>query len=281
MEIRRLTSLARRVDPRYPTNLAIVLLAFSAGALALVYQFFLGADLVSGFPYAFNVAAIPFLGWALAREIDPDRDYSAFLAAGLGLLGFFLYGSPSLLVLLLVLVSIRVINRTAGPPATLLDSLLLLGLGIFLTLQNGMLPGILAAGALFLDGLLPAPNRRNLLFAGLMALFMVAYGIAEGFSIQQTGFKPAGFLVLAMVTGLFIPVIFSYRSVRTVCDFPDISLIPDRVQAGMVFALLGGWLAWLLGAWQILHPVWMAIAAVAVYYLFTLVFAWAQRHLTH
>jgi len=281
MALPRFTSLARRVDPRYPTNLAIVLLALSAGALALLYQLFLGANLVAGFSYAFNAAATTFLGWALAREIDPDREYSAFLAAGLGLLGFFLYGPPGLLVLLLVLVSIRAINRIIGPPATILDSLLLIGLGFILTLQYGMLPGFLAAGALFLDGFLPAPNRRNLLFGVLMVVFLVAYGIVEGFSIKLTGFEPAAFLILAMVTGLFIPVIFSYRRVRTACDLPGASLIPLRLQAGMVFALLTGWLAWLLGAWQILHPVWMAIAAVAVYYLYTLVFAWARRALTH
>jgi hypothetical protein len=281
LKIFELTSIQRWIDPRYPTNLAISGLSLTVGALAFIYQLLTGASLLDGFSYAFSVTATVFLGWALARELDPDRDYSAFLAAGLGLLGYFLYGSPGLLDLLLVLVAVRIINRTVGPPATLFDSLFLLSLGIFLTFQNGLLPGLLAAGAFILDGLLPVPNRRNLLFALLIAASVIIYGVVVGFSVDLTAFKPDGYLILGLASVLYLPVIYSYRMIGSVCDRSGEPLVPVRVQAGMAFGLIAGWFAWLLGAWQILFPLWMAIAAVAVYYLVSLFLDWVQGALSN
>jgi hypothetical protein len=270
MKIFEFTSLQRWVDPRYPTNIAIATFSLAAGALAYIYQVMMGTSLLDGFLSGFSVAATAFLGWALARELDPDHDYSAFLAAGLGLLGYFSYGPPGLLDLLLVLVSIRMINRTVGPPVTIFDSLFLFGLGSFLTLRGVLAPGLIAAGAFLFDGLLLPQNRRNLLFALLMVIFVAVYGFGEGFSIELTAFNPRGYLILALVSVLFVPVIYSYRRVESVCDRSGESLVPVRIQAGMAFSLVSGWLAWLLGAWQALFPIWMAIAAVGVDYLFTL-----------
>ena len=281
MKIFELTSLQRWVDPRYPTNLAISILTLAASALAFIFQLYQGMNFLDALSYAFSVAATVFLCWALARELDPDRDYSAFLAAGLGTLGYFLYGSPGLLALLLVLVSIRVINRTVGPPATLFDSLFLLGLGVFLTLEGELVPGLIAAGALLLDGLLLPQNRRNLLFSLLMVVFMGVYEIEVGFSTELNAFNPQGYLILGFVSILFFPVVYSYRRVESVCDRSGEELLPVRIRAGMVFGLASGWLAWLLGAWQILHPLWMAIAAVGIYYLFTTFLNWIRGTSAH
>ena len=270
-KISGLTSIQRWVDLRYPTNLAIAGLSLGIGALAFFIQIQQDTDLLDAFSYSFNVAVTFFLSWALARELDPDRDYSAFLAAGLGLLGFFIYGPPDLLSLLLVLVSVRVINRTVGPPATVFDSLILLGLGSFLTLGGDLASGLLASGAFLLDGFLFPQNRRNLFFAGLMAIFVVVYWILEAFPVKLTAVNPNGYLILGLVTVMFVPVIYSYRRVRSVCDRSGVPLDPTRVRTGMVFALLSGWIAWILGEWQILQPLWMAIAAVGFYYLLTFI----------
>jgi hypothetical protein len=74
-----------------------------------------------------------FLAWVLCRELDPDHDLSAFVAVGLALGGLFLWGLTRLVVLLWLILILRVVNRTMGLPAGILDSLAVLGLGIWLS----------------------------------------------------------------------------------------------------------------------------------------------------
>ena len=101
-----------------------------------------------------------FLAWALGRELDPDRDGAAFVAAGLALLASWTLGRPSILGLFLILLSLRLVNRTVGPRARALDSLLVFGFALFVVARGEWLPGAVAGTAFLLDGLLRPAHRR-------------------------------------------------------------------------------------------------------------------------
>ena len=83
MAERRFTNLARAVDIKYPTNLAVVILSGFVFFAAGIFQWADGLQLLAALGAGFSLGLTFFLAWALAREIDPDQEYSAFLSAGM------------------------------------------------------------------------------------------------------------------------------------------------------------------------------------------------------
>ncbi len=89
--------MARKVDVRYKTNLWLVIITVLVVAVAwlLTGSALKGAGLGGGF----------FFCWALARELDPVHDLSAFVAGGIYLLATSIYDGidPGVLFWLLLL----------------------------------------------------------------------------------------------------------------------------------------------------------------------------------
>ena len=83
-----LTTVWRSLDRKTPTNRAILIifiLTLAAGAAAMASQ---GMPWNEGAVYGLALAGAIFFGWAITRETDPDRWYSAFFAAaGAGVAG--------------------------------------------------------------------------------------------------------------------------------------------------------------------------------------------------
>ncbi|MCQ1536638.1 hypothetical protein FTO70_13360 [Methanosarcina sp. KYL-1] len=284
MQINRLSSITRSIDLSYPTNRAIAVISLLFLFGIAYFQLFSGKPvsvaLVSGFRAGFSV----FFAWALAREIDPDNELSAFAAAFMACL-FFLYflspffpspflPSPGLLALFLFLLSIRIINRSTGLPAKLSDSVGVLLLSGWLSLQESWIFGLIAALAFFLDGFLPGPNRNHRVFSGaafLISLFALsgagAAGTVEVAGGKEVIFGDAGMLVLA-ASFLFLPHIFFSRKIRTKGDLSGSPLTPIRVQAAQLSSLAGALLlAGLEGWWgiEVLMPFWGALIGVPIY----------------
>lgn len=287
MQINRLSSITRSIDLSYPTNraIAVISILFLFGIAG--FQFFSGKTfpvaLASGFRAGFSV----FFAWALAREIDPDNELSAFAAAFLACMGFLLFlspffpspffPSPGLLVLFLFLLSIRIVNRSTGLPAKLFDSLVILLLSGWLSLQESWSFGLIAALAFFLDGFLPEPNRSHRAFAGaafLISLFALSgagaagtAGVAGVAGGKEVIFGDAGILVLT-ASFLFLPHIFFSRKIRTKGDLSGSPLTPIRVQAAQLSSLAGALLLAGLEGWrgiEVLMPLWGALIGVPIY----------------
>ncbi|MDT8437023.1 MAG: hypothetical protein RRA92_09750, partial [Gemmatimonadota bacterium] len=131
MDLTRFTSIARPVDPAWPTNRAIAALAAlaAAGTAAVVLLAGRGdAGAAAALGEGLVAGVSVFLAWALARELDPDRDLAAFAAALLGLVAVSGLGTPRFAAVFLVLLALRVVNRTVGPPARTGDTLAILAL---------------------------------------------------------------------------------------------------------------------------------------------------------
>lgn len=266
-----ITSIGRPVDLSYPTNRVVVIVS------ALVT---LGAALlqrVSGMPWfesglwGLQAGLAGFLTWALGRELDPDHDVSAFVAFALAVGGLFLWGLPRFSVLLWLTLVLRMVNRTTGLPAGILDSLGILGLSIWLSLEGNWGYSFITTLAFLLDSQLPMRARRQLAFAVLGAVGTVTTAVMSDGLLQQGGVSLwAGLLALGGA-GCFVPVILKSRTLSSVGDRTGKRLRSVRVQAAQVLALLVGVETAVLAgiaALGSLMPLWAAALGASLYRLY-------------
>jgi hypothetical protein len=274
-----ITSLGRLPDPRYSTNLAIMVFAFVFAIAGAILQFLQGAALPASINWGVGAGFALFLTWALGRELDPDHDLSAFAGAGLSLIPLLLVGAPSLMVILWLLLVLRLVNRTVGLPARPLDSLGVLGLGLWLTWQGHWLIGLLTAVAFLLDGLLTPPLRYHLFVSGLALVATLVLAIFGGDMAMKTGLTIGVATSSLAMSSLFLVVIATSGKALAVGDATGRPLRPRRVQAAqglaLATALLFAWSAGTAGVLAML-PLWAAMLGVGLYRLPILVLSRAR-----
>jgi hypothetical protein len=283
MRMSDFTALGRLPDPRYPTNRAIMALALAVGAAGAIFQWLRGTALLDGVNWGFGAGFAMFLAWALGRELDPDHDLSAFVAAGLALVAVLLVEAPSLMVILWLLLVLRLVNRTVGLPAKPLDSLGVLGFGAWLTWQGDWIVGLVTSGAFLLDGLLSPPLRTHLFISGLALVATVVLTIFQGVMASGSGPTTAVAISSLAMAGLFLVVIATSRELRAVGDATGEPLHPRRVQAAQILALATALLfAWRAGATgvQAMLPLWAAMLGVSLYRLAILFLSRKRQLLT-
>lgn len=265
-----ISAVIRLPDPTYPTNLAIGLLSATIVVVGGIAQLLTGRSPIQSLLWGIGAGLAVFLAWALARELDPDHDLSAFVGAGLMLIGLLVSELPSLLALFWLLVVLRIVNRTVGLPARLLDSLGALCLGGWLTWQGNWMAGLTTAVAFLLDGLLSPRARHHLFLSGIAFAGTVVFSVFQGNVAMEHG--PAMPTVLAAVVmgGLFVVVVGTTGELKAVGDATGEPLSARRVQAAQVLALVTALLyAWWEGASGMgaLLPLWAAMAGAALYRL--------------
>jgi hypothetical protein len=271
MRISDMTAIGRPIDLNYPTNRAIAALTIVVIVGGTIFRLLAGVEWIQSALWGIAAGFAVFLTWALGRELDPDHDLSAFVAAGLSLIGLLVFNPPNLSVLFWVLVLVRIVNHTVGLPARILDSLLLLGLGSWLALQGNWIYGLMTALAFFLDSQLSPPHRRHLLFAGIALLATVILFSFNGSVLGEGKLSLPALLAVSATSVLFVPVMMASRQLRTVSDQTSEPLNPKRVQAAQVIALLTGIQ---VALWDgdsglvSLMPLWAAVLGASLYRLF-------------
>ena len=266
MHLRKVSAIARPVDLRYPTNRAIAVLVVVVVVGESVRQLLMGTAWVACGRLGMGLGLAVFLAWAICREIDPDRDLSAFVAAGLALVGTATCGLPGLGILFWLLLSVRIVNRTTGLPATRLDSLGVLSLAAWLSVSGTWQFGVIATIPFLLDATMAPQHQRHLAF-GIVTFVVAATaaiwsGVVRSLSAAHL-MSGAAALILCL---LFVPVIRSAGSVRSLADDTQQRLSPSRVRAGQMFALLAGVTAafWVgTEGLLLLLPLWAAVVGAA------------------
>jgi len=231
----------------------------------------IGRSALLGLGAGFSV----FLAWALCRELDPDNDLSAFVAAGLSLLGLFILGHPSLSLLFWLLLLLRIVNRTTGLQATWLDSFALLGIGGWLVHKGNWEIGLVTAAAFFLDSRLHPRHKRQILFAGLMIVSTVVSVILKPQLLSNIGLYLGHTGIALGVAAAFIPVMSGTKSLKSVGDVTGEPLVSSRVLSGQALALISGIVAVLWSGaigFQMLLSLWTAVLGAAFYRYFLLFF---------
>ena len=266
MKLKDVSAIMRVLDPRYPTNLAVIVLSVVAGAAALLYQLVAGMSLFDSLVWSIGAGFTVGLTWAISRELDPDHDLSAFVAAALAIAGLVLFGLPDLIVHLWLLVLARIVIRPVGFSARLFDSLALLALGGWLAWNGNWIAGLMTAVAFLLDARLSQPLRRQLTFAGAALLMTVAFTFLNGWS------RPAdntSFLVAVLLIAVFfVWVLVRSGEVARRTDATRQPMDARRVRAAQLVSLLTALLvAWWYGNAGVvqLMSLWAALLGIALF----------------
>jgi hypothetical protein len=268
MKLSKITSIGRPVDFSYPTNRAIGIFSAVVLVITMLLQLFAGKDLFTAWFWGVGAGLTVFLAWALCRELDPDHDNSAFAAAGLAFIGLFFLGLANLGRLFWLLLAVRVVNRTTGLPATIVDSLAVVGLSGWLVYNGNWGFGLLTTIAFLLDSQLAPPHKQQLIFAGLSALSTVALVVLQGPLFPEGGFSWGAGAIALGLSAVFIPVILGSSTLKSMEDESGEGMKPARVQAGQVLALMAGveialWSGTL--GFKSVMPLWATVVGAAVY----------------
>lgn len=151
--LHKYTSIGRPLEPRYPSNKAVLLLLPVGAVIGAVSAWTGGASAVEALQQALVFALVVFGSWALARELDPDDHLAAFISMAVAVLAALVVKDPGLLIVFATLGLVRIVNRTTGLVARMSDSILCVGLAL-LVMYSTSSPfyGLVAALAFILDG---------------------------------------------------------------------------------------------------------------------------------
>tara|TARA_R110002072_G_scaffold86455_4_gene195057 strand:+ start:286 stop:1128 length:843 start_codon:yes stop_codon:yes gene_type:complete len=265
--IYRYSSIARPLEPQYPTNLAVlILLPLIAIGLAVFSVVYYSAPTMEAVVTGLSGAMAAFLAWALARELDPDRNQAAFVAMGLAVLAIGFGFAPDLWVTASILMSIRVVVRTVGPPARLTDLALVIALAAAAAFLSGAWwVALVAAAAIAIDGWLDRCRPVVFLSSGLALTIALAAIAVTGWDMSAMESLLRGWIVAALVVGgVAIAMMLTCPPVKSVCDATGDPLNRRRIQIGASLALAAGFLAMLGGQEALLGslPIWAALAGV-------------------
>jgi hypothetical protein len=261
------TSLSRAINPLvYVTHRILVVLVPLAGVILGVYTLLTGGDFGMAVVAGFYAGASAMLAWVLAREIDPDYPYSAFVALGLATIGAF-FAVPNILALAGAVVLIRIVNRIVGFPAKITDYILAVALGVITMLITGVwIFGAVVALALLLDAQLPEPAPLGYTFAFVMLLIMLpTWGYLN---VALVAVSRDWLPLILGIGAVFIGHILTSKPVTCRCDATDAPPHPVRVRAGMglmlVMAVSIGLIHGDAGT-QGMMPLWATFIGVMVY----------------
>jgi hypothetical protein len=261
----RFSGLARPIDPAYPTNKAVLLFAPVVFLLGALYAYFGGATLGGIVLAGLNASLLLFFTWALTRELTPDDNPAAFLAVGLALVAWPRVGLQSILTLAAIMVLARLVSRSTGKPATIVDSVLVTAGIAAMTWLSSWTFGVIGALAFSLDAILPvagtqARRRDHLAFAVALMGVTVAR-VLVGIEPLRL---PAHLPVWALIAGLCALAIWLYPRPRSVGDVDQLRLEHARVRGALAVGLISAILLSIDGGVNLFKivGVWACILAV-------------------
>lgn len=234
------TSIGRPLDPAWPSNRAVLILMPLAALAGLAISLHGGGEFLASLEVALIHAAVVFGTWALARELMPDDQVSAFISMALGFTAVLAFPQPGLLVLFATLALLRVINRSSGQSARTRDSIIVTLLVIW-TVYSSKSPWFGAVGALtfFLDGILYKPVKRQWWFAlicfGSMVVYIVDHDV-EWWGIVVPDSLLKWLAILAML--VFCLHVMLLKKIHSRGDIGNARLDLRRVKAGVAVAVV-------------------------------------------
>jgi len=171
-----------------------------------------------------------FLTWALAREIDPDNQLTAVLAAVGTIVAISINGIPGLLLPFWALFSVRILNRPTGLEAGPIDNLLSAGLALWLGYSLSWVIPAASAGIFIADSFIQNPKRRQLV-PGILTGAGAGYFLYIDSSIwADFSSYPRKLGLALLLSALFLLVIYDNKKVDSTGDRTGTLLFPLRVQ---------------------------------------------------
>lgn len=265
--LENLTHLSRALDPAIPSNRLIMLGAALSGLGVGVYGVLAGGAFIEASLQGLWAAGSVFLAWALGRELDPDANFSAYVAAVMALLAYGVVGSPMLWPVLALMMLARITTRVVGVAALAADyGYVVMVAALALGSGGGMVAWVVVVGLLY-QAALNHYRRWALSWAGV-ALAMGVYALMLPTEREWNGLL-AG---VAVVIGVgFVPAL-GYVS-ATVQSLDDRNHAPLNKSYLRVAQLMALGAAIIFGLWYggagigYLTPLWSAVAGVNLRWL--------------
>ena len=186
-------TLGRKIDFNYKTNKIIVIVSI----LVAVIGWILTKKVLSGL----NIGIGVFLTWALSRELDPKHDYSAFIAAGFSFINLLYYENIQLLVIFWIILLMRIVNGITGKALTTFDIISVLGLTIYLSLNNKNSVYLIIFTLAMVFILRTIKNRNLILISGGISL---VFFIVESFLMKYLSFNNTNYSSLITIFTILI-----------------------------------------------------------------------------
>lgn len=262
------TSIARPLDPSYATNKAVLGLMPLAGIAAGVTAVLRGAPGPQIAAAAFAGVIVVFCAWALARELVPDDNPTAFVSMALAFATFLVVDSHSLSLLVTTLFLVRIVNRSVGLPARITDSILVIML-VTATVYSTHSPlfGVVGGLAFTLDAMMRGGQRHQWVFATMCLAGAGIYGFQNGLGVGAAASSSAAVLgLVATISVLYVALIPLTRRIDSSGDATGVPLSLPRVRGGMLIGLLAALQALILGPSGVTAAsiVWATLAGVTL-----------------
>lgn len=258
--MKRFTHLGRILSPALPAHRLILGLSAVAGVVALFYP--QGRSPVRAL---FESAVTVFLVWAVVRELDPDHQPSALIAAtGAGAVSI-LTGETSLAALAGLLFAARITARSVGLRPLLTD-IVVVGVfaGIFARTPLTWATGLAVATAVALDTNLPepAPQRQIWLAAAIGVAVTLSAVLSSALAVAWQLPGPASLVIggVGLVAAATAPV----KELRSVTDARKTPMQPERIHVAGLIAAGALTLGLLVGGNTLAEVTWPGWTAVAV-----------------
>lgn len=267
-KVARFTSIGRPLDFSFPGNLIITIFSGAVFVGGTVFGLVTGSTLGKALLYGLGSAASVFIAWAVTRELDPDYGFTGLVAALFAVVGIYFFGMPNFFLLFWFLLSTRIVNRTAGPKPTVIDSIIILLLSLYCVYSLHWVIGYFAAAFFAADAVFEPKNRRSFIFSGISAAAGTAGVIIRINGSSNSGVIQLPYLItLGVISVLFALVIFTSGKINSQSDIGGEPLHPLRVQAaqflGLAFVVVITWIVHPV-ALSIASPLWAALAAAGI-----------------
>jgi len=263
-----ISGIGRTIDPGHPSNLFALGASVLSGAAWMIWKLASEGDWGAAASRGLAAAVATFLAWAIARELDPDRPWTAGVAA-VATAGFIGAGLPSLLVAGGMLMAVRVTARTTGLTPLLTDLIALAAFSVVLGVSDaGLGAGVVLGSALVADRFLPGSALAASVPIGAIGAAGAVVAAATWGRLGPTAGLPSWpEWVIVPVAVLGLAALGRPRRVDATADYRRVTLSATRVRSGRVVAVAGAgfMVLWLGGPGLVSGSVvWAALAAAAL-----------------
>ena len=266
--ILKMIPLGRIIHPKYKSNLILMIIIPVLGIIAGAYSFFTGNEIRIAFQAGFWMGLAVFQAWAVAREIDPDNDWSAFVAVAVMVIAMFVLDFPvyAIIDLVMMMLFLRLVNGIIGVKISRNDAIKMLVLVLIVAFFDNWILGLVAACGFLLNAIMSQPERSHLAFAGVAVLIVIVRGIVN---LGPMGSMSPPYLIVTIPIGIFyIVTMFANRSVSTKTDIKSMPVDIKRVRAAMALGLIA---VIILALWRgdagvlAMSPLWAAMLGISIY----------------
>lgn len=263
------SAVGRPISITYLSNLLMLGLVSLIGVVVFSVEYMNTDDVMSALQSAFAAAIVAGASWVIARELDPEHDYSAFVGMIPAVL--LLDGDVSLWTIGAFVMLTRVVSRVVGPSASILDSIatiIVVGFAVFAT--GSWLIGILGMVAFILDARLNDPQPRQYIFAGIVALITLAKIALDDVNVLTL---PSGLPLgaILLITAGYLMMLMRTATVNITADYGKKYIINQpRVKISMLMIVLGVLAMSLWGGdamIKLVLPIWTAAGGVVMYWM--------------